>query len=119
MDVNVELRLQSSKTVDDLIGLSEWLRGERRLQGRVQQVRSNPEPGQLGGAFEVVSVALGSGGIATVLASSVATWLQSRRSDPKLRITITRADRTLEIEASSADEAEDLIKRFMDGTRGD
>ncbi|WP_143169103.1 effector-associated constant component EACC1 [Streptomyces sp. NBRC 110465] len=119
MNVNVELRLQSSKTIDDLIGMSEWLRDERRLQGRVRQVRSSPEPGQLGGAFEVVSVALGSGGIATVLASTVATWLQSRRSDPKLRITITRAERTLEIEASSADEAEDLIKRFMDGPSGD
>ncbi|MER7724693.1 hypothetical protein [Streptomyces sp. NPDC096323] len=117
--MNVELRLQSSKTVDDLIGLSGWLRGERRLQGRVQQVRSNPEPGQLGGAFEVLSVTLGSGGIATVLAGTVATWLQSRRSDPKLRITITRADRTLEIEASNADEAEELIKRFMGGPSGD
>ncbi|WP_443052432.1 effector-associated constant component EACC1 [Streptomyces sp. JV176] len=49
----------------------------------------------------------------STLAGSLATWLQSRRTPTKVRITITRADRTLELETGNAAEAEELIRRFL------
>lgn len=41
------------------------------------------------------------------------TCLQNRRTPTKIRITITRADRTLELETGDGAEAEALILRFL------
>ncbi|MEU0412916.1 hypothetical protein ABZ307_34530 [Streptomyces griseorubiginosus] len=92
----------------ELIG---WLRGERRLQGRVHVLPAPPAENELGAGLELLTVSLGSSGIATVLAGSLATWLQNRRTPTKIRISITRADRTLELGTGDAAEAEALIQR--------
>ncbi|MFJ4624639.1 hypothetical protein [Streptomyces sp. NPDC088812] len=100
--------------MDDRLALAEWLRHERGLQGCVRLTAAAPAESELGAALELLTVSLGSGGVATVLAGSLAAWLQSRRTPTTVRITITRADRTLELETGDIAEAEALIRRFLD-----
>lgn len=117
-DDDVRLTLDSAQPVDDLLKLADWLRLERALQGRVRVIATPPSDGELGPAVDLVTVALGSGGVGTVLASSITSWLLSRRKAVKIRLTVTRSDRTLEIETDNADEAEALVRRFIDDRDG-
>ncbi|MFL1897530.1 effector-associated constant component EACC1 [Streptomyces tauricus] len=110
---DVQIRLDSETELDDRLALIGWLRGERGLQGRVHVLPAAPAENELGAGLDLLTVSLGSSGIATVLAGSLATWLQNRRTPTKIRISITRADRTLELETSDAAEAEALIQRFL------
>ncbi|WP_369185145.1 hypothetical protein [Streptomyces sp. Y1] len=110
---DVTITLDSANALDDRLALNSWLQHERGLQGRVHATHAIPTENDLGAALELLTVSLSSGGIATVLAGSLATWLQSRRTPTKVRITITRADRTLELETGDAAEAEALIRRFL------
>ena len=72
---------------DDLFLLRDWLAAEDPLRGGVTPLRSNPNPGEMGGAVEVLTVALGSGGAGAVLARSLCTWLVQRRADVTIIIT--------------------------------
>jgi hypothetical protein len=90
-DINVD-------EVGELAALLEWLGGERGLAGAVREVRLPPGPGELGGAVEALVVALGAGGAAGTLARSLFGWLRTRR--PSLKVTVTRGDRSLAVEAS-------------------
>ncbi|WSQ15095.1 hypothetical protein OG604_49480 [Streptomyces sp. NBC_01231] len=110
---DVQILVDSADALDDRLALAEWLRGERGLQGCIHLPPATPAESELGSAIELLTVSLGSGGLATVLAGSLATWLQNRRTPTKVRITITRADRTLELETGDAAEAEALIRRFL------
>ncbi|MFF9119074.1 hypothetical protein ACF09Y_26380 [Streptomyces massasporeus] len=117
--MDVQVRLDSATELDDRLALIGWLRGERGLQGRVHVLPAAPVENELGAGFDLLTVSLGSSGIATVLAGSLATWLQNRRTPTKIRISITRADRILELETGDAAEAEALIQRFLtDDTDG-
>ncbi len=116
---NVQIRLDSATELDDRLALIGWLRGERGLQGRVHVLPAAPAENDLGAGLDLLTVSLGSSGIATVLAGSLATWLQNRRTPTKIRISITWAGRTLELETGDAAEAEALIQRFLtDDTDG-
>ncbi|MEW1611496.1 MULTISPECIES: hypothetical protein [unclassified Streptomyces] len=110
---NVQITLASGDVLDDHLALTEWLRHERGLQGRIRIAHAAPAEGELGAGLDLLTVSLGSSGIATVLAGSLATWLQSRRTPTEVRITITRGDRTLELETGDTSEAEALIQRFL------
>ncbi|MFJ7334414.1 hypothetical protein ACIQUU_14325 [Streptomyces sp. NPDC101116] len=117
--MDVQIRLDSATELDDRLALIGWLRGGRDLQGRVHVLPAVPAENELGAGLDLLTVSLGSSGIATVLAGSLATWLQNRRTPTKIRISITRADRTLELETGDAAEAEALIQRFLtDDTDG-
>lgn len=109
--MEIELNSDGSTTADDTISLANWLRSERALQGHIRMVRSKPSEAELGGAFELVTVAIGSGGLATVLAGSLTTWLQNRT---KVRIRISRDGQTIDIDAHNIQNAADLIQRIME-----
>ncbi|MBL1120385.1 hypothetical protein JK364_50060 [Streptomyces sp. 110] len=109
----VLIRIDSADTVDEQVALVAWLRAERGLHGRVHVTHTAPTENELGTAFDLLVVSLGSGGVATVLAGSLSAWLQNRRAQTTIRITVTRADRTLELETGDAAEAEALIRRFL------
>jgi hypothetical protein len=64
-----------------LSSLADWLNSEGALRGRVHAVRPAPGPGKMGAAIELLSVALGSGGVGAVLVRSISTWLTQRRSE--------------------------------------
>jgi Effector Associated Constant Component 1 len=56
-----------------------WLAGEEEFRGRVWLVEAALEPGTLGGWPETVA-ALSQGGVVTILASAVITWIRYRTS---------------------------------------
>ncbi|MBB1254473.1 effector-associated constant component EACC1 [Streptomyces alkaliterrae] len=75
---------------DDLRG---WLGKQRELRGRVQRGAGEPPaPGTMGTATEVVTVLLEPGGVVTVLAAAVVTWMHNRSG--RQTVTITRSDGT-------------------------
>ncbi|MGD3111561.1 effector-associated constant component EACC1 [Streptomyces sp. YGL11-2] len=97
-----ELWLRVPGAGDQLRSLMDWLRYEDGLRGRVRAVQTPPAPGEMGGALDVLAVAVGSGGMGVVLANCLSTWVAQRRSD--LRITVsTRDGRTLEVDAKGVD----------------
>ncbi|WP_409495706.1 effector-associated constant component EACC1 [Amycolatopsis sp. cmx-11-12] len=113
--MSVQLSVRSANTEDDLVALAEWLREERELQGRIRQLRRPIAEGELGGAFEMIAVAIGSGGMGSVLAGSLTTWLQNR---PKTSIKITRGDLSIEIDSGKVKDLPLVIEKLIDGTDG-
>ncbi|MFJ6011175.1 hypothetical protein [Streptomyces sp. NPDC092952] len=69
-----------------LRSLRDWLTREDAFRGRLALRADAPQPGHMGTAAQVLMVAVGSGGAATVLARSVATWLTQRRADVKVTV---------------------------------
>ena len=86
-----------------LESLDDWLRGERKLAGRVRLTGPAPRVGELGTVTDTLVVAAGSGGAISVvgaaLAGALKGWLSlPRRSD--VSIKIHRADgSSVEIDA--------------------
>jgi hypothetical protein len=95
--VETEIRIFGGDTVAEFISLREWLRGERVLAGTVRTVPHQPAETELGGAFELLTIALGSGGAGATLAKSLITWLQTRR--PGVKITVTSQSGSITLEA--------------------
>lgn len=84
-----------------LRSLADWLNSEEVLRGRVHPVRRTPEPGELGAAVELLTVALGSGGAGAVLVRSISAWLSQRRSE--VSVSLKDADgREFRFSSSSA-----------------
>ncbi|MEU2585245.1 hypothetical protein ABZ612_20250 [Streptomyces avermitilis] len=86
--MELEIRLPAGGSAEEFTSLLQWLRSERDLQGRVSAKRQAPQQEELGGAFELISVAVGSGGIATACVTSLASWLSSRRTEQSVSVTV-------------------------------
>jgi hypothetical protein len=109
---DVQIKVAGDDVVGELTALLDWLRAERDLQGFVRRQLGVPGPEDLGGVLDVVTVAVGSGGVAVVLAQSLATWIKNRR--PAVKFTITAQDgRTLELETSDSADAYHLIAELL------
>lgn len=108
----------SSRAVDELqvevpseyvSSLAAWLADNETLRGQVRPQARAPEPGQLGAVVDVLTVALGSGGVVAALVQSLCTWLRHRR--PEVTITVQGADgRTLRIDFQRAHDPEWVIR---------
>lgn len=101
--VEAEIRVSGSQgsgvdEVGELAALLEWLRGERGLAGALREVRVPPGPGELGGAVDALAVALGAGGAAGTLATSLFGWLRTRR--PNLKVTVAKGKNSITVEAA-------------------
>ena len=59
--MEAQIRISGGDEVVELPALQKWLSGERSLAGRVRAVRRPPREGELGGAFDMLAVALESG----------------------------------------------------------
>jgi hypothetical protein len=94
--VEAEIRISHGDAVAEFASLWEWLRGERALAGTLRAVPREPAETELGGAFEILAVALGSGGAVTTLARSLVAWLRARRPDVKVTVTSQSGSITLE-----------------------
>lgn len=85
--MDVDIRVEGEQDPRALEELGRFLRSERTLTGRVKLARRPVIEGELGaGAFELVSVALGSGGAVSVLAGALNTWLGARRGTISLTV---------------------------------
>jgi membrane-associated two-gene conflict system component 1 (EACC1) len=112
--VESRIVVDGADAVAGLASLIEWLRCEPELRGRIRIVRRSPEPGDMGALVEVLAVAVGGGGILTVLANSLSVWLRQPRR-LTVRISLTKPDGT-EVEVTgenlrTAEEIEDLLRR--------
>jgi hypothetical protein len=85
-------------TGEELSALSDWLGAEAELRGRVRIVNSPISDTELGALPELLNVALGAGGAGTVLATSLVTWLKTRRTKAKLTVESDGHSVTLDIE---------------------
>jgi hypothetical protein len=100
----------------DFTSLTDWLRHEVELRGRVRPVSAPPGRGELGTLADVLAIAVGSGGALTVLANSLSVWLrQPHRST--VHISVVKADGTkIEITGEhvrSAEEIETLLRESL------
>ncbi|MGO4617113.1 hypothetical protein AB4305_21965 [Nocardia sp. 2YAB30] len=69
------------------MSLRDWLAQEPEFRGCVQARDAVVQPEHMGALEDVLIVALGGGGAATLLAKSISIWLQQRRSGISVRIT--------------------------------
>ncbi|MFD2467829.1 effector-associated constant component EACC1 [Amycolatopsis silviterrae] len=101
-----------------VFALRDWLAAEDSLRGRVVPRAAAPKPDQMGGAVEVLTVAVGSGGAATVLVRSLCTWLVHRRAD--VTVTITASDgRRIQVDVKRAGDPESVIREVGALAAGD
>lgn len=99
---------------DDLRLLANWLRDEDELRGRVTLVDRPAEPGHMGAVADILEVAVGSGGAATALVTSLFSWLHHRRTDERVTMWI-KLDSGAEIEftCGSGDDANTLLDKVQ------
>ncbi|MFI6073875.1 hypothetical protein ACIA5C_20105 [Actinoplanes sp. NPDC051343] len=96
---------------DDLYSLLDWLQRTDELRGHVKAQSRRPESHEMGGAMEVLSVALGSGGAGAALISVLTTWLQARRARISVEFVLAESGeiiRKVEVDANSAAAVKDL-----------
>lgn len=115
--MELEIRLEGGASAEEFTSLLQWLRRERDLQGYVRAQRQPMRAEELGGAFELISVAVGSGGIATAFVTSLGSWLSSRRTEQSVSVTVDgKSVQIIRNGAKLVDEAEllRLIKQTLD-----
>ena len=95
--------------------LSDWLRGEPELAGRLRVAGPAPGEGELGALADVLVVAVGSGGTLSVLATSLKAWLAQPRGQ-HVQIRVRRdGGETVEIDADriDAEQADALLRQAL------
>ncbi len=118
MPAGAELRvaiegLGEQETEPHVIALRDWLVSEDDLRGRVWLQRQPPLPDHMGSTMELLTVALGSGGILAVLIQSVCTWLTSRGTD--IKVTISAEDgRRIEVDVQRAADPQALLREVAE-----
>ncbi|RFU38144.1 hypothetical protein DZF91_29255, partial [Actinomadura logoneensis] len=83
------------------------------LAGRVRAEAPPPRDGELGGATDVLVVALGSGGAAVALTNVLVTWVKSRR--PDVSVTVTTENGSVRIDTTDlpADAVLPLLREVL------
>lgn len=99
-------------SLDDLYALAEWLNDEDDLRGQSYIVRSPAEETNLGSVPDLLTVALGSGGAGTILASSLITWLQTRKTSVKVRIEA--AGRSIMLDVETVNDVMPLLHEILE-----
>jgi hypothetical protein len=87
LPVEAEIRITRGGDIAQFASLWEWLRSERALAGTIRPVPEPPCDTELGGIYDLLAVALGSGGAGVALARSLTAWLQTRRPDITISVT--------------------------------
>src|SRR5215470_5300918 len=117
MPATIELEHGQDAFVE-LSSLHGWLTGGEPLRGTVTVERSDGDGTTMGWLAEVVTVALGNAGAVSALAGSLATWLVSRRSQVKIKVT-GPGGRCVEVDVRQArsDRAavEAMLREVLDG----
>jgi len=96
-EMDASIRLEGGSP-EDIIDLTDWLGGENELRGRCHITPAPIGASELGSVSEVLTVALGSGGAGSVLASSLITWIRTRKTKAKIIIETEEGSISLDIE---------------------
>ncbi len=97
----------------ELLSLRSWLSQDEELRGRVEVSEPELAPGQMGGLADALVVAVGSGGVLTVLAQQVQVWLKQHRSSVEVRISEDADSRTVTISADHLDDPRGLVRDVL------
>ncbi|MEU0531574.1 effector-associated constant component EACC1 [Amycolatopsis tolypomycina] len=113
-DTELRLRVTGEDAIPRLRALHRWLGREDDLRGLVE-LRNRPiAPGEMGGAVDVLTVALGSSGAGAVLirslARSVSTWLTQSRADVSVTVTTTGETREVKVDVQRARDPEAVLR---------
>jgi Effector Associated Constant Component 1 len=108
--MDVQIRIIGG-TGEELTALGEWLGDEAEFRGRVRSVHGPIGKTELGSITDLLTVALGTGGAGTVLASSLKTWLQTRRTTAK--ITVESAGRSVILDIQTIGEVAPLLEQIL------
>jgi Effector Associated Constant Component 1 len=114
--MEARISLVGGNPAADLESLDDWLEGEPELAGRIRVSAPVPREEELGALAEVLVAAVSSGGLLSVLATSLHAWLsQPRGSDVRIRVQGDNG-RAVEIDAErvNAQQAEDLLRQVLD-----
>lgn len=102
----------------DVVGsLAEWLAAERELRGAVRTLSNPIGETQLGAVTEIITVALGSGGAGSVLASSLITWLRTRPTSA--RLLVKSGDRSVELDIHTLEDVRPLLEQMLGAVADD
>jgi hypothetical protein len=105
----------SSEALRDLF---EWLSSDGELRGRLQLRIAPVQPDEMGASNELIAVALGSGGVGTVLARSLTTWLSQRKSDLVIKVT-GRNGQTITVNARHVQDPLVILERAIGAVDGE
>lgn len=111
MDAQIRI---SGSTGAELIDLRTWLNSENELRGRVHIIAPPIEKTELGALPELLTVALGAGGAGTVLASSLKTWLTTRRTSAT--ITVEADGRRISLDIHTVKQVQPLLEQILSAT---
>ncbi|MFJ3418294.1 hypothetical protein ACIPN8_18260 [Streptomyces sp. NPDC086082] len=92
-----------------------WIALEDELRGRVK-ADGLAGGSDLGAGIDLIAVAVGGGGAATVLISSIGAWLQQpRKSDVVMKVT-TSEGKSVEIDAKrvTIEQAKELLRNVLE-----
>jgi hypothetical protein len=109
--MDVQIRITGGDQADELAALWRWLQEESGLRGNVRPIASPVGAGELGGAIDLITVALGSGGAGVALAQTLSAWLRTRYSDVK--VTVSAEGRSVEVEARRVKDAVSLLREVL------
>jgi hypothetical protein len=115
--VDLQIRIEGG-SVKDYVELTGVLNGNRDFRGRVRQVTGPPVDGTLGGDWvEMLTVAVGSGGLSVTLTNSLNKWLETRSTGLVAKVTVTAKGRTVRLRARDANaEAVQLLGEILHDT---
>jgi phosphatidate phosphatase APP1 len=95
--------------------LHEWLRSEDELRGLIGLTRGKPKPEQMGDLTSIITIAIGSGGIASVVLNSLTTWLTQRQNRQVTVKVTTKNGASVEVTGNDRAEVEALLKKAING----
>jgi hypothetical protein len=109
--LTIQIRFPDDSSGRELSELRSWLLLEPALRGRVTLVPAAPDPEKLGGVWDALAVALGSGGAGAALSGALSAWLARRRQDTKIEIDLKNDKYTfLNMDSQKAKEILEKIK---------
>ncbi|XUL88465.1 effector-associated constant component EACC1 [Streptomyces galilaeus] len=117
MNVNISFSGREGQALIE--SLSSWLAMEEELRGRVK-TDGLTGSGDLGTGMDLLAVAVGSGGAATVLISSIGSWLQQpKKSDVVLKVTMSDG-KSVEIDSKrvTIEQAKELLRDVLEASEG-
>lgn len=116
--VSVDVQIQiTDGDFGDLASLARWLGDERELRGGVRQVVAPIKETELGPTTDMLAVGLSAGGGATVLARSLTTWLQTRKTTAKL--TIKSGGRNITLDIDTVHDVQPLLQQLLRAADGE
>lgn len=109
----MQVLVECDDPAEGLSELSDWFGQEPELRGLVSG-DTTPRPGELGSMTHALVVAVGSGGVLSVLAASLKAFLAlPRRSDVKIKVSGRPDGRTVEIDAKRVSDVEAILREAL------